>query len=144
MELKRVIKGKIEKCFALLEDACLEDIKASTEEETNTISLHAGYTYRKVLKTKMGVSGHVDVEITEFEAPKHYSAAFSSAQGINTITYELTQIDDDSMSVHYVEDFVSLTKSKNLNYKIMSKLYKKSTMKRANMLLDQLENLMNL
>lgn len=142
MEIRREMHGNIEKCFSLIQESCINDIKQATDMEVNAEDLQ-GYSYKKLLNTKMGVSGHVTVEILAFEAPIRYHASFTSAQGVNTVTYDLQKHSEDAFVVTYREDFTSSSKSKNFNFNIMSRLYKRSSTKRANLLLSQLENLVN-
>lgn len=142
MEIRREMHGNIEKCFSLIQESCINDIKQTTEKNVNAEDLQ-GYSYQKRLNTKMGVSGHVTVEILAFEAPIRYHASFTSAQGVNMVTYDLQKQSEDAFVLTYGEAFTSSSKSKSFNFKIMSRLYKRSSTKRANLLLDQLERLMN-
>ena len=102
--------------------------------------LKSGLTYQKKLRNSFGNEGTVSVSIDRFEE-NHYAASFKSAQGINQLSYDLEPLDNQQFEVTYKEDFFSESKSKSLNYSIMSKLYKRSSKKKMNLMLDAIEKM---
>lgn len=142
MEIKRLVEGKKEKYFNVLKQSVLYDLKAAGCDY-NDEDLKKGLVYHKTLRNSFGKEGNVKVEITAYQPSCCYAATFTSAQGINTLSYELNEKSDDMFEVIYTESFCSDKKSKNLNYALMSRLYKKSARKKADLLLDAIERMMN-
>lgn len=141
MEINRVMQGTPAMFFDVLMGALLEDIEQSVHKY-NRDSVKEGFHYQKQLKNKFGKAGNVKVEITTLKEPYAYEATFSSAQGVNTLSYCAEVFDDEHIQVTYGEDFTSSSFSKKMNYSIMSKLYKRSSIKKANLVLDRLEQYM--
>lgn len=142
MEISRVIAGSSQTFFETLMESVLFDINSSTNIIHQKEHVKEGFHYQKNLKNKMGRGGNVRVEITKLEEPYEYEATFSSAQGINTLSYCAKELDHGQIEVRYGEDFVSSSSLKRMNYKIMSRLYKRSSIRKANLILDRLERLM--
>ena len=142
MELSRDIQGTPTMFFDCLLNALMEDVEQSVHTVLHRSKLKEGFHYQKQLNNKLGKSGNVRVEITTLKEPFAYEATFSSAQGINTLSYCAEILDDHHIRVTYGEDFMSPSKSKTMNYKIMSRLYKRSSIRKANLTLDRLEQYM--
>lgn len=143
MEISKVMKGSKQQLFGILMDSLLADIYASTQQQAAIEDIHVGYFYKKQLSTKLGKAGVIKVTITKLEVPNLYEATFQSAQGFNTLSYALEDVDDTHVKVVYQETFMSEKKSQNLNYGLMSWLYKRSNKKKANLVLNQIETMMN-
>lgn len=143
MEAERIINGAREKLFSILTNSLLADIQQAGNEDVSVEDIKEGYSYRKQLTTKLGKEGTIKVIVTKFEAPHVYEATFESAQGFNVLSYTLEEVDDDHFKLIYKEDFMSEKTSRNMNYGLMSKLYKRSSKKKINLVLDQIETLMN-
>ena len=133
MEVKRIVHGDIKAYFKVLTDSLLSDYNAAMQAEYTSDVLKSGLTYQKKLRNSFGNEGTVSVSIDRFEE-NHYAASFKSAQGINQLSYDLEPLDNQ-------EDFFSESKSKSLNYSIMSKLYKRSSKKKMNLMLDAIEKM---
>jgi len=142
MEVSRIIEGSKKQLFSILMNSLLEDIKLSQEKEVKLEDIGKGYSYKKQLKTKVGKEGRIKVTITQLEIPVIYEATFESAQGFNTLSYRIEDIDESHFKLTYKEEFYSEKKSNNLNFGLMSKLYKRSNKKQANLVLSQLEAMM--
>lgn len=140
MEVCKTLRGTPDQFFALLMEALKRDVEQATHKVCSSDLLKEGFHYQKMMKNKMGRSGKVRVDIARLSRqPYVYEAAFSSAQGVNTLFYCAKAIDDGYIQVTYREDFTSLSRNRNLNYKIMSKLYQRSSIRKANLILDQLQ-----
>lgn len=142
MEISRVISGTSQAFFQVLMEGLLYDVNRSTNTIHQKAHVKEGFHYQKKLKNKLGHNGNVMVEVTKLQEPYVYEATFSSTQGINTLSYYAEKIDDQHIIVQYAEDFVSASSMKRMNYKLMSKLYKRSSLRKASLILDQLEDLM--
>ena len=59
--------------------------------------------------------------------------------GINTIYYNIEEVDDENIDVIYKEEFIGKTNSMDLNFKIMNFFYKKRSKKRAIRLIKSIE-----
>ncbi|MDF9824637.1 hypothetical protein M2475_001139 [Breznakia sp. PF5-3] len=141
MEVSRIIRGSEEKCFSILMASLLEDIEAAEGKKVKLEDIGKGYNYTKQLQNKLGKAGTIRVTIVEIDSPSVYKASFESAQGVNTLSYILEKVDDTHFKLTYNEEFLSDKKSNNLNYGLMSKLYKRSNKKKANLVLNQIETL---
>lgn len=138
MELVKQMKGNIQDFFDKVEQSLLDDIEQSTGNKVDTSQIVKGFTYSKKLTSQLGKTGKVKVIINEYDRPTIYSASFISAQGENILSYETKEIDDNRFEVKYKEEFKGSWHG-NLNYKLMSLLYKRSSLKKANMLLSNIE-----
>lgn len=143
MEVSREMKGSRDKCFSILVESLLADIKDSTNEEVKIEDVKVGYTYYRQMKSRMGNEGKVKVEISKLDVPSNYEAVFTSSQGVNTLSYLLEDIDQDKFRLTYNEDFVSEKGANNLNFKIMSKLFSRSSSKRIKLTLDKLQSMLD-
>lgn len=140
MEIKRLVQGNINAYFDVLTNSLLNDYNSATHFEHSSDVLKSGLTYQKKLRNRFGNEGVVTVTIERFE-PNHYAASFKSAQGVNHLSYDLNPLNEEQFEVTYKEDFYSESKSKSLNYSIMSKLYKRSSKKKMNLMLDAIEKM---
>lgn len=143
MEIIRELVGDKNKAFKLIMEGLMSDIEYETGKRPNMEDLTEGFTYIKKLKNKFGNEGNVDVTITKFDIPNYYEAHFQSKQGLNVLSYELKDKDDEAFDLIYQESFDSGKTSHNLNFKVMDFLFKRSSKKRVKIMLDQLQELLN-
>lgn len=143
MELKREFYGNKDEAFKLIMDGLISDIKHETGEVMELESIEEGFTYLKKLKNKFGHEGSVKVTIAKMDIPNYYEAHFDSQQGLNILSYELITKDEEAFDLIYRESFNSEKASRNLNFSLMSFLFKRSSKKRINLMLDQLQVLLN-
>ncbi len=139
MEIKLNMDVSAKEFFDVLYDSIIYDIKASTNKKVSKSKIKKGYTYSKKLKTRLGKEGTVKVEIKEFDLNHRYTVSFNSTQGENIVSYEVEQLDDDSLNVKYTEDFVVDSKMKSLNFSMMSFLFKRGNRKKGLRNLVELE-----
>lgn len=125
--------------FEKIAESVAYDITASTGKKVRPKQISKGYSYTKKMQNKMKRAGSVKVTITDFEAPVIYKATFDSTQGINTISYEIEQLDEDHIGVTYTEDFQGASGAKSLNFKFMSFFYNRGAKKKATKLLRNME-----
>ena len=138
MEIIRNLNVNAEELFNLLEDSLKVDIKTCTDEDIENIE--QGFSYTKRVKNKIGSAGDVIVTIEEFCKPTLYKGKIYSNQGFNYVTYNLKEIDSENTEVTYTEDFISDKTMNNMNFKIMSKVMKKQSEKKANRLISAMES----
>lgn len=139
MEVVRQIEGNINDFFDRVEESLLADIKTSTGNSININEIVSGFTYFKELTSQLGKRGKVKVIINECTRPIKYSVSFISIQGENTLSYEAKPIDENKFELIYSENFKGSSKANSWNYKVMSKLYKRSSIKKANLVLNNIE-----
>lgn len=139
MEVVRHMNGDVNNFFDKIEESIISDITSSTGEKVDISQVTSGYTYIKELTSQLGKRGKVKVVIDEYIRPIKYTASFISAQGKNTLSYEVKEIDKTCFEVKYNESFDGISKSKTWNHKLMSKLYKRSSIKKINLVLNNIE-----
>lgn len=128
--------------FDFLETSLKHDIKLSTGKTVKEIN--TGYVYEKQLANKLKQQGNVKVTIEKFDRPFQYIGKVYSNQGFNYMTYTVEKIDDENINVSYEEEFLSDRKLMNLNYKFVSNIYKKRTLRRMEAMLLNIElNIIN-
>lgn len=115
------------------------DISEATGKSVLPEHIKKGLKYTKEMKNKVKRKGNVKIKITKWNPPYSYSAEFGSINGTNTLSYEIKQIDPGVIGVNYMEDFIGTSKSKDLNFKLVSVFYKRKAKKRAIRLLRALE-----
>lgn len=143
MLIERRIQGSIDKCFSILAQSYVDDANANQRKELTVDNLRVGNNFKKELTAKLGNTGTVMVTLEQFTPPHDILISFKSKQGVNTIHYVLTPYDETSFDIAYSEGFVSEKSSNNLNYKFMSRLSKRKTLKTAELTLDRLETILN-
>lgn len=138
MEIIKTMNVSLQQMDESITKMVLEDIKNATGKKVKGSDIGAGYKYRKELKNKMGKVGTVTARIDVLKSG-FYQASFESVQGTNTLSYDYKAIDDHSVELTYTENYLTLSTAKQMNYRLMNFLYKRSNKKRINMMLNQLE-----
>ena len=114
------------------------DIFKNTEEFRLKEDLHPGFIYKKDVKDKNGKKYDAEVEIIELENT-HYKSKITIGSNINYISYTMTPI-EQKVQVIYEEEMTSSKKIRNMNYKLMSTLLKKSYQKKMKRMMMNMEN----
>lgn len=140
MEITRILDVSMEELNTFIKDMVLQDIHHATGKKVKESEIGTGYKYRKKLKGRTGKEGTVTTRIDELSSGC-YRASFDSAQGKNYLSYEYEACNDGKVKLCYMENFDAQSKSKELNYQLMSFLYKRSNKKRANLMLTHIERL---
>lgn len=138
MEIIRKMNVSLQQMDDSITKMVLEDIKNATGKKVKSSDIGAGYKYQKELNNKMGKTGKVTTRIDVLKSG-FYQASFESVQGTNTLSYDYKAIDDHSIELTYTEEFLTISSAKQMNYRLMNFLYKRSNKKRINLMLDQLE-----
>lgn len=118
-----------EEVFEQLRIALVEDIQQATGRKFSVEQLHPGYTYKKQLKGQVGKARSVKVKVVGYKPSSHYSAEFHYGDTYNVVTYNLAPV-NGGCEVYYEEKFKSNSLFQNLNYHVMSFIYKRSGKKR--------------
>jgi len=124
--------------YDLLISSVKHDIEQKTETSLDLKDLKSGYVYKKALTNKLGKQGQAKTTLTKIEPPHCYEAQFETPRGVNTISYQIKDLDDNLIEVTYSENFDSTSAAVALNFKIMSFFYKRSTRRRMRYLLKQM------
>lgn len=139
IEVKETLQVSAQDFFDQLLKSAAFDIRMSTGNNVNEKQIYSGYKYTKKMKTKLGRTGDVKVTITELKAPEQYAVKFESAAGKNMVVYSLESLGDNKVQVTYKEGFEGDTKSQDLNYKLISILYKRKAKKKTARKLHDIE-----
>lgn len=140
MEITRILDVSMDEMDTFIKEMVLQDIYHATGKKVKASEVGTGYKYRKKLKGRMGKEGTVATRIDELKCGS-YCASFVSAQGKNYLSYQYEPIEDGKISLRYEENYEGESKSKELNFQLMSVLYKRSNKKRINRTLTYIENL---
>lgn len=108
------------------------------QNEKSKVEIKQGIRYQKKLMNKIGTTGLVDVEIVKLTDDK-YSASFKTSQGETVTSYKVEALEDQLCEVTYSEEFIGASKTKQLNNKLMSLLYRRRSTKRMKYLLQAIE-----
>ncbi len=131
MKVEAHLEVSAEEFFERLLASVCYDIEQSTGKRKNPALLKKGFSYRKPIHTKLGHERDTKVKITRLERPVAYTCRFESMGDVNTVSYDLApSADGASVDVIYEEDFGSSKKSRDVNGKIVGKLYERSAKKR--------------
>lgn len=140
MEVKRQLDVSMEELDAFIASMILQDIKNATGKNVKQSDIGTGYKYHKKLKGRTGKEGKVTTRIDELTSGC-YRASFDSAQGKNYLAYRYESNGDNKVNLCYKENYDAASKSKDLNYQLMSFLYKRSNKKRINLMITHIEQL---
>lgn len=139
MQVSEKLYVSAQEFWNTLENSLAYDITQATGKNVRAKQIKKGYSYTKTLKNKVSRKGGVKITITDFDEPKKYAAKFESGQGVNTISYEIEQLDEDHIGVTYSEGFEGASGAKSANFKFMSFFYNKGAKKKATRLLRAIE-----
>lgn len=139
VEVNEKLYVSAEDFFNSIAESVAYDISESTGKKIRPKQIKKSYQYTKVMKNKVKRKGNVAVTITEWNPPFAYSADFKSFTGTNKLSYHIENLEGDYIGVTYMEDFVGASKTKDLNFKLVSVFYKKKAQKRAIRLLRAIE-----
>lgn len=139
VEVNEKLYISAEDFFDSIAESVAYDIGEATGKKVRAKQIKKGYSYVKQMKNKVGRKGNVRVHITDFERPQIYRAEFTSNNGVNIMSYTIAQLEDDHIGVTYIEDFKGASKSKQMNFKLMSVFYNRRAKKRAVKLLRAIE-----
>ncbi len=139
----RIVKGDINACYMLFIDSLLADVRQSTSKKVSLKDLQPGFQYDKVMANKLGNSGHALATVVNLEKPRIYEMSFLSKQGETILKYLLNPVDEENFDITYSEEFLGTGFFNKINYKLMNVFYKKKNIKKAHMVLDHLEKLLN-
>ncbi|WP_416327333.1 DUF3284 domain-containing protein [[Eubacterium] hominis] len=139
MEVCEKLYVTAEEFWGTLETSLAYDITQATGKNVRPKQIKKGYSYTKTLKNKTGRKGSVKVTITDFDAPVKYTAKFESKNGVNYISYEIEQLDEEHIGVTYSEGFEGASGAKSVNFKLMSFFYNRGAKKKATRLLRAIE-----
>lgn len=140
MEVNQKLNVKAKEFFDALASSVAYDVSQAAGKTVTPDQIYSGYCYKKKMRNKMGQESHVDVVIKQFISPCCYEAKFRSAQGTNTIFYEIKDDGDGNIVVHYKERFEGENIFSSLNYKIVSWFYQRSSQKRISRMLLSIES----
>ena len=139
MEVKVTIEVTAEELYSLLMSSVKHDVEQATGQEVSLEELVSGYTYKKKLTNKLGKEANATSVLTKIEKPHIYEAEFTTGRGINKLAYHLEPLEDGYLSVTYSEEYVPISKSAGVNFKLVGFFYKKSTKKRMIGLIRMME-----
>lgn len=127
--------------FNMLEHSLIYDIEKATGKNVDISDIVKGFSYKKNMKNKFGQNSEVKVTICELIPYKQYKASFKNSTGITNIDYRIESIDEKSINVCYCEEFISPSKTKTVNQKIMEILiFNRKAKKHAVKLLRGIES----
>ena len=140
MEVSRILDVTMDEMDAFVSQMVMQDIQEATNKTVSAKDVKPGYSYTKKLKGRNGREGRVKTTIRALESGK-YHVTFKSAQGVNHLEYTYEPTEDGRVGITYSEEYEGSSNSKNLNFKLMSFLYKRSNQKRAKQVLANIEAL---
>ncbi len=138
MKVEAHLEVSAEEFFERLLASVCYDIEKSTGKRKNPDLLKRGFSYAKPIHTKLGHERDTRVKITRLERPVAYTCTFESMGDVNTVSYDLTPA-GSGIDIVYEEDFGSSKKSRDVNGKIVGKLYERSAKKRMRNQLKAME-----
>lgn len=137
MKYETVLEVTKEELYDVIITSLLEDARLSVPTIQQE-DLQVGFQYEKVLNGMMKQQALVKVTVKELHKNHLYAVDFESLKGMTSIRY-LLEDDSKGVKVIYEEDFISESKMTQLNYKLVSKFYKKKSYKKLEMMFHQME-----
>jgi len=130
------LEAKPEEMFDLFMESLKFDIEAATDKKPRNQDLKAGFSYEKMLTSRLGKPSAAKATISKLEAPYVYEMKYENFRGINIAIYHIEKVDEDNIEVSYEEVYEGHKKMDNINFKVMSWIFKRSSAKRARLLLE--------
>lgn len=141
MKVSQTFLGNPEVVYTVLLEALQADYKEATDEVLLLSDLVAGLTYQKFFGKKQENS--VLVQVRQLTAPSLYEVAISSNRGMQIISYQIEQVDEQQVTVTYSEEYFPETKWQAWNYKCLFPFLKNSLQKRMKAQLEQFIYIVN-
>jgi hypothetical protein len=139
MDITKKLNVSAEAFFNTLVDSIAYDVKHSIGRAVGYESMKDGFSYKKQMANRFGQQGDVTISVTELVKPTIYAASFEAKTGTNFVKYEIEEIGENKISVHYVESFHSDKLLNRLNYTLMSLIYYFGSKKRIVNMLTSIE-----
>lgn len=124
--------------YTLLLQSLANDVSQAIGHDVDPDTLSSGYTYEKILPTRLGMKAKANVCIEELTPDACYRATFHSVRGINTLSYQIQAV-DNGIDIAYEEEYLPNNKLNALNYKIVKGFYARKNKKRVQLLLHAME-----
>ena len=125
--------------FDLFVESLKYDIEKATGEQPADQELKPGFSYEKIIIGRLGSGSAAKATILRLEEPAVYEMKFENNKGINTVIYYVEKIGENRIKVSYEETYQGHRKMDDLNFKVMSWIFKRSSEKRVRMLLEAME-----
>lgn len=138
MQIERQMYGNCEEFFEVLIEGIKDDVKASTGKTVKEENLKDGYSYKKKIMNKKETVA--TAKIIKYDVPNEYRLKVTSDNGVTTISYKVHQLDEETFTVIYKEEYVAKGQAKG---KLVNYLHDRSIQKRINKTLDYIQKYMN-
>ena len=103
VEIEKRIEATPEEFFSKIEESLLQSIKQATGKKPDPAQLK-GFKFATVVRNGTD-KVRVKAKITAWEPPERYEARFTSAEGVNSLGYRISALDDEHIEVGYFEEF---------------------------------------
>jgi len=140
MKLISEMNVRADALFEVLIQSLKHDIAQATGKEVSRKDLVAGFTYDKMMMSKLGKSSPATATIVDLTEPTVYHMKFTNNKGENHVIYNIRSLDNGRIEVTYEETYTGMKKFDELNNKVMGHIFKKSSEKRVRMLLEGMKN----
>ncbi len=139
MEIIRELKVSAGALFDVLLNSVANEVSQATGELTAPDEITEGLQYTKSMQNKLGMAGTTVVTIEELDVPRVYASRIDTDKDSYRVRYAVEPVTDEAIRVTYSEEVTGEGKLRELNWKLMSWLMKKSFQKRMAATLDQME-----
>lgn len=140
MEIIRELSVSKEEFFRYLLKSVQHDYKENTNIDIAMARIKRGLQYKKEMDTKDEGFQSVSVKICDIKENETYKAEFSSELGQHVIAYEIDELNNKGIQVHYKEEYRSQSRLSEWNQKIMSLFFKRDSQKKMEQLLSGIES----
>lgn len=140
MFLEKNLNVSRESFFKQISLSIVNEVFKYTGKSIEINEIKSGLSYTKSMSTKVGTKGDIKVTIEEYSEPNLYKVKFEGKEDINYLSYILEEINQNECKVKYMEEFVTDSKIKNMNYKWISKLYDRGSKKKVNNIINNIES----
>ena len=136
MELTMKLNATPDEFFERIEKSILADIRLSTGKSIAPEKLN-GHKYKKVTAGKHPLE--MKVKIKAYRRPERYEVRFTSARGVNAMSYRVKPLPGDAMEVTYSETFDGAQPQRGIFAVLNDKLYDFRVKRHAKSLLKSIE-----
>lgn len=125
--------------FKVLKEMLLADISEARGKKAKPSNVHEGYSYKKYLRGKGDPQHAATVRIEAFDVPRTYRSTVTTAQGVNTLCYEVVPAEGGGIDVTYEETFEGASASASFMQKTIGALRSGSSKSRIKSQLHAIE-----
>ncbi len=140
MKKETILEVSASEFYQQLLQSAKYDIEQVTNKKITLLDVEKGFSYKKKLRNKIGKEDLAVIRSVSLVKDVCYEIEVKGTQGTNHMRYSIERLGENRIKVAYEEEFLSQSKLKSANHKIMTLFYNYSAKQRMGKLFNQIES----